>query len=209
MFDLNIILQNILVINLDDMDDRYNSFVSEMEKYGIKNYSRVSACKPNLGKTKADRLLGNKISHLNCIRIAKNNNWEYVVICEDDLIFDERFMTKDILQNIHSFIKKEEWSMLYFGCNHKGPTGETPHLNIRKIIKGWAIHCYVVHSRCYDFILDNYASFDEIQQCDVMYWHLIQKTGTCFVCSPKIALQRAGFSFAEGEYKDYDSLKEK
>ena len=82
---------NCIYINLEHRSDRNNSILSQF--YPIRdhiNLSRFNAIKHSNGG------IGCALSHINCLDIAIKNNWDYVIILEDDF---------QLLVNPDSFLK--------------------------------------------------------------------------------------------------------
>ena len=73
-------IKHCLYINLESRKDRREHIEKELNSIGIIGI-RFNAVKLQNGR------IGCSMSHLKCLQIAKNNNWPYVMICEDDLLF--------------------------------------------------------------------------------------------------------------------------
>ena len=70
---------NILYINLEHRIDRNNNIINQFHPIKNKiNLTRFNAIKHSNGA------IGCALSHINCIEIAINNNWDHVIIIEDD-----------------------------------------------------------------------------------------------------------------------------
>lgn len=133
------------------------------------------------------------------VNIAKNCNYEHILILEDDatkeLNFDEIFEKawKDL--NEHD----PDWHMFYLGANHTfSPTHEiTPNL-LRLTCSGcW--HCVMLSNRIYDTIL----SLPMRDPIDGVSAQEIHKLGHSYACWPNISLPKPGFSYCEGSNQDY------
>ena len=72
----------ILYINLESRPDRMENIVNELKKYNLKG-NRIEGIKTDNG------YLGCVLSHIKCIDKAINENYEQVIILEDDFIFLE------------------------------------------------------------------------------------------------------------------------
>ena len=73
---------NTMYINLLNRTDRKEHVINELKKIGINdNVERFNAIKLENGA------LGCSMSHLKCLEIAKQNDWESVLIIEDDIKF--------------------------------------------------------------------------------------------------------------------------
>ncbi len=70
----------ILYINLKHREDRNKEIINELNKYNLKG-ERVEAIKHK------DGYIGCALSHIKCLDIAIEKNYEQVIILEDDFIF--------------------------------------------------------------------------------------------------------------------------
>ena len=93
-----------LYINLKNREDRKELVEKECKKIGV-NSMRFNAVKMINGR------IGCSMSHLKCLQIAKNNNWDHVMILEDDI----EFLNPDLFINqINKFLVNEKnWDVLY------------------------------------------------------------------------------------------------
>ena len=77
------LFENILFINLKHRKDRLKNSIKQLNllKKQIPNinWERFEAIKHDNGA------IGCAMSHLECLYIAKEKNWEHVFICEDDI----------------------------------------------------------------------------------------------------------------------------
>lgn len=70
----------ILYINLKSRKDRNKEIINELNKYNLKG-ERVEAIKED------DGYIGCALSHIKCLDLAIERNYEEVIILEDDFIF--------------------------------------------------------------------------------------------------------------------------
>ena len=92
------LFQHTLYINLDERPDRRNHVENELRNLGITG-ERFPA------KKTTDGAVGCSLSHIECLQIAKRNNYPQVFICEDDI----QFLQPDLLtHNIERFHNNEE-----------------------------------------------------------------------------------------------------
>ena len=94
-----------LYINLENREDRKELVEKECKKIGV-NSIRFNAVKMINGR------IGCSLSHLKCLQIAKKNNWPYVMVCEDDLLFLNKEKAKS---HMNDFLKRH--SSPYDICN--------------------------------------------------------------------------------------------
>ena len=118
------------IINLEHRTDRYENTLKECEKIGLTNYERFNAIKtdsivinPQIAWKKNIEYLkgasGCKLSHLEVLKkiLISNNNEEYILILEDDVVFTDNIFNKinSSLQSLDGL----EWDILYLGINLK------------------------------------------------------------------------------------------
>ena len=79
---------NILYINLSDRKDRKRHVNEQLASIGWTG-ERFDAIKVKNGR------VGCSLSHLQCLLLAKERNWKYVFICEDDITFTNPELFKE------------------------------------------------------------------------------------------------------------------
>jgi GR25 family glycosyltransferase involved in LPS biosynthesis len=126
----------IVIINLDSRKDRLISTIKECEKVSIYNYERFSGINIDNTNFKNYKLIdhkkawkknieylksasGCKMSHLEVLKKYKDCNEEYIMILEDDVIFEEN--TIIYLNGALSNLNKGnfDFDILYLGINLK------------------------------------------------------------------------------------------
>ena len=177
------------IINIGHRVDRHAHVVEEVKKFPILDWKVVEAV---VDKTKTCFQ-----SHLKCIRLAKENNFPYVLILEDDVVF-----TVDCLDIFYqSFIEVNtlDWDMFYLGANLQAPTHRISS-NIVKLTRAFTTHAYMVHSRFYDTILNLKLNVE----IDVCYTSLMENNNV-YMCAPMIAYQLPSHSDLQNGFRDYNS----
>ena len=195
-------------INLDRRTDRLENFKKEVEKYNLGEFERFSAYDGKLlNLTNQFNLKPGEIgiikSNLDIIRNAKKNNYNNILIIEDDCVFNDGII------NVDSFFEllPNDWDMLYMGGNHNTHMGVAPPQKINdKIVK---LHStYSAH-----FIGIKSTVFDQIesllergqQPLDVEYVKL-QKIFNCYSFTPSLTGQLVNFSDIQESTTDYNWL---
>lgn len=187
---------NKLVINLPARTDRLEQFKKQIA-YLDSHAQRVNGIedpKPMLGIAKA---------HINCILLAKQNEWPEVLIMEDDVVFQAKEKT---LPYLNEALKNtpEDWEVLLGGVY------ESRH-GFTKVNEYWSktgefcgLHFYIVKSSAYDKIIEGY---DERTHFD--RW--VNKGGkrtNCYVINKFVATQSNGYSNNVNKVVDYsDKIK--
>ena len=123
------------IINLDERSDRFNETSFECEKIGLFNFERFSAIKINSNNSKEYKLIdekkawkknnikylynasGCKLSHLEVLKKSLSVNEEYILILEDDVVFEDNLL---IYLNLALMqLKNINWDILFLSSNLK------------------------------------------------------------------------------------------
>jgi len=100
---------------------------------------------------------GCALSHYNVIKMAKENNWENVMILEDDVILHKNF--NKYMNYIVDEIKNEEWHLLYGFKDYPRPTTVKiikTFKYVNQIKEIGSTHCYCINKSAYDATLIHY-----------------------------------------------------
>lgn len=185
----------VCVINLKERIERLNRTEKEFEKFGITSYTRIE------GIREAPSHKGIAKSHINAIKLAKENKWPYVLVCEDDIYFQSersREYADICFNNIPT-----DWNILLGGI-YTTASEMKPYNNCwSKTLEFSALHFYVVNENCYDHIINNY---DEVTHID--RWMANPRKGNlnCYVATPCFAIQYDGFSDNVNQETTYSNL---
>lgn len=143
-------------INLDYRTDRKVLFENRVFDLGIpiERYEAVKFGENDLENPFNDKnwhkKMGCAYSHLNVVRLAKEQKLSNVWIFEDDCVFADGFMEK--AQKCIDELKHLEWDVFYFGGE---PNRESqPHSDLLVRTNGvYGAHSYIVNHTFYDKIL--------------------------------------------------------
>jgi GR25 family glycosyltransferase involved in LPS biosynthesis len=195
-------------INLDRRPDRLESFNTQVEKYDLGDYTRVSAVDGNninpkdYGSNLRSGELALVLTNLQIFEDAKKNSYNSILILEDDCIFTEEIL------NIEEYFKvlPEDWDMLYMGGNHNTHGGLAPPVKIndkvQKLHSTFSTHFIGINHNMINLI-NKFVNYTE--QIDVCYTR-IQKNYNVYSFYPAIAKQIVGFSDIQNSITDYDWL---
>jgi len=201
MVNLSKYFDKIYVINLDRRPDRYESFQTEIAKYGIENVERFSAIDGTTIMANNMKLLPGEIgvleSHLDIIKKCKEEGLNNVLIMEDDVYFSDEILKLDE----YMASVPEDWEFLYFGGNHV--YGKPPVLVNDKVIKlnyTVALQCVAINSSVFDVVEGVLPKRQK--QVDAYYAEL-QETFNVYGFYPNMAKQTSGFSDIQNRNVDY------
>lgn len=176
------------LINLPHRKDKLDSAVVEIESFfGNKYFHLIN------GVVEETPHKGIAQAHMNCISLAKSNNWDSVLIMEDDLQF--RPNAKEYA--IEAFNNApNDWDILLGGLYSTDKL--TPYNDFWQETKEFCgLQFYIVNANAYDTILN----FKKNMHID----RFIAGRGELksYVTNKFFAIQRAGISDNVGMYKDY------
>lgn len=194
-------------INLKHREDRKQNIISECEKYNLGEITFFEAINGNTVPQRfniSKGCVGLIMSNIEIINDAKKNDYETILILEDDCYF-----TDEILKiNDYLSVLPDDWDMFYLGGNHNvGWKGIKPPEPINeKIIKlhhTFTTHFIALKKHMYDVILNEIKNFN--QPIDVVYTTL-QKQYNVYCTSVNIAKQINGYSDIENKNVNYHNM---
>lgn len=220
---LNNYFKNIYYINLNHRTDRKIFLEIQFKLNNITNYTRFPAIKPNfdnininmykgvniynknknnysqLHKNMIVGKVGCKLSHLAIIIEAKKNNYDNIIIFEDDIIINQNINT--IFNNVIENIKKNKiaWDMLYFGGNHT-KLGFNKIKNINNLVKlngSLSTYAYAINNTMYDILINGLNNYDSTVD---RYYMNIHKKYNCYCIHPHLIKHLATFSDIENKF---------
>ena len=201
---VNELFKNTFYINLKHRTDRKIETEGELNKMKIKNYKRFDALRGENGH------IGCSKSHLEILKQAKKNNFEYVAIVEDDIEFLEPQQTVNKLQCIID--DKVDWDVIILGG-----IGIKKRLtkNYAKAIDISTTTGYIVKRNYYDKLIDLWEdnlnklikSPDEHDKYALdQTWKQLQKKDNFLLLMPIRVVQRSGVSDIQNGFIDYDGI---
>jgi GR25 family glycosyltransferase involved in LPS biosynthesis len=200
------LLQHTLFINLEHRTDRLQHVTKEFEKMGIVA-ERVNAIRIKTGA------IGCTLSHIRCLEIAKQRNYDQVFICEDDIYFTNPELLK---RNLERFRENAdlEWDLLILGGNNVPPYDQVAEYCAR------VYYCqtttgYIVKKHYYDTLLENFKESAQklIKEPNNkkayaldMYWKRLQLVGKWYMITPPTVTQIESYSDIENRSVNYEGL---
>ena len=170
------------VINLSERLDRYNHIQQQFRNW-FTPVERISAVRMMPGWK------GCIASHLKCIQLAKERDYPWVLIVEDDclLMEDGKRTFRDLLPFL--WLNKARWDIFNGGLTW---INDTSVIDIEKRLfqtKGFQTHFYLIHKKAYDSVLNGH-SLESAIPIDVFYRDNLRTWTT----EPYIAKQMPGAS---------------
>jgi hypothetical protein len=195
------LFSNCFYINLDERKDRREHVEMQLNWMGITG-ERFSAVKTKFGA------IGCTMSHIKCLEMAKERDYDMVFICEDDI----QFISKDTLQNsVNKFMETvKEWDVCIIGGNNGRPFKPVNEICVQ-VQNCQTTTGYVVKKHYYDVLLKNFRESVQnlirsqnirLHALDI-YWKQLQGRDKWFLLIPIMAYQKEGYSDIEKKNVDY------
>jgi len=209
-------IKNAIYINLDSRADRrllFEKQIEDLHSLYPADFSFYPASRFSAFYHHEHGAIGCSMSHLECLRIAKNNGWDHVLIFEDDA----HFVHPEVLvHQVDSFLSqvRDEWDVLLLSGNNFPPFKiESPYCF--RVGNCQVATCYLVCSRYYDTLIRNFeeglagltanpTNKPEFA-CD-MYWKRLQREHRWFLITPICVIQRPGYSDIEKQDVNYERI---
>ena len=200
-------IKNAYYINLERRKDRKAHVESELEKIGIKA-ERFNAIElPN-----GNGALGCSMSHLKCIENAKKNEWEHVLVMEDDITF----LDKDLFtRQLNKFLKfNKSWDVILLAGNNHKPYIQYGDYCV-KVFRCQTATGYIVKNSYYDKLIQNYKEginnlikepTKANQHAIDKHWFRLQEKDAWYLITPLTVIQKENFSDIEKREVNYTSL---
>lgn len=200
------ILQNTFYINLEHRTDRLEHVQNELKKIGI-NGERFNAIKTKSGA------VGCTLSHIKCLELAKERNYEEVFICEDDITFTN---PKLFLENLQKFCDNDDimWDVLIIGGNNVPPYKQYYDYCAR-VFNCQTTTGYIVKQDFYDTMIKNFKEGllnlmknpeNKREYAIDIYWKKLQMENFWYMITPPTVTQYTNYSDIEGRETHYDNL---
>jgi len=193
-------------INLLSRPDKREESVKEFSKHNldVEFFKATDGYDVGYSGPLMKGLIGCAMSHRDVVEIAREREYETVLVFEDDVAFGE-----DLNIKFYDWIKEvpPDWDMLYLGGNHntKSTASQKISEHLLSITNTYATHAYAFRYTVYDMFLSRLENINEY--IDVMYAE-IQKKCKAYCFTPRLAWQRPGISDIFKQHVDYSFLKD-
>jgi GR25 family glycosyltransferase involved in LPS biosynthesis len=141
--------EHTIFINLAHRIDRLDRTLRELKKIGIDSPERFDAVRDtNHG------IIGCTKSHLGCMKIAKEKQYPFVFICEDDI----QFTDPDVFQrSIRQFsVEDKIYDVLMISANNFAPYRRV-HEYAVQVSCAYCCTGYIVRQEYYDAMIENFS----------------------------------------------------
>jgi hypothetical protein len=132
------------------------------------------------------------LCHKKIIINALENNCDFLLILEDDVIFEKDFV--EIIDKTDDFFNNNSWDMIYFGWYSNGHLMPTNNPHVYKMNGGAGLHGILLTKKIMEILLQ----FDPIGPFDWICGTHINPSFNCYAMYPSIITQESGYSYIEG-----------
>ena len=219
--------QGILVINLDDRPDRWQSLLREAGRHiDERHLERLSAIRgttlngygrpPLFQGRRRDRTwagrAGCALSHREAIALAARRRWKSVLILEDDVAFAADFDAQTV--RLASALRNVHWDICYLGFTDPiGPFRQLSALSppgaLYQLYGCNTTHAYIVREAAYAKLLELLPTHETIwpwltrnRAIDRWYARTLSRHFTVVAVSPSIINQDGSLSDITGRARD-------
>ena len=195
-------IEHAFYINLETRTDRRQHVETQLQNIGI-TANRFNAIKLNNGA------IGCSMSHLKCLEIAKENNWDHVMIIEDDILF----LNPNVFKNqLNKFLQNhKDFDVVLIAGNNVPPYQKIDDCCI-KVYRCQTTTGYIVQKHYYDTLINNikegvkhlikYPEQHIVYAID-KYWFQLQEKDNWFLITPLTVTQREDYSDIEKRPTNY------
>lgn len=197
-------IDKIFYINLDRRADRNQHILDMFNECNIlpDMYERFSAIEEVNGA------MGCTKSHINILQIAKERNYNYILVVEDDLIINDK---TNFINNVNKiFDDNIDFDVIQISGNVLRCTS-SEYKYLSKLIDSQTTSGYIVNCKYIDKLIQNYTeSLNSMilegkkhENCLDIHWKVLQKTDNWFIFNPKLGYQMDGYSDIEKRITKY------
>jgi glycosyl transferase family 25 len=197
-------IDKIYYINLNKRVDRKERIEKELDKFELK-YDRFEAIEtPGFG------IYGCGLSHLAVLRLAKENNYENVLILEDDFTF--LVSKNEFEKQLNSFFDlKIHFDVLMISYNLYR-FENTKYEIVNKVIEAQTASGYIVNKCYYDKLINLYEWSNPILiqtkkegiYANDQIWKQLQRIDTWYCFTTRIGKQAPGYSDNMEKFVNYN-----
>jgi len=195
-------IKHAFYINLESRPDRKQHVEKQLSGIGIKA-ERFNAIKMINGA------IGCSMSHLKCLETAKKNNWDHILIVEDDILF---LQPKIFIKQMNIFLSKHKtFDVVLIGGNNLPPYQEIDESCV-KVSMCQTTTGYLVQNHYFDTLIKNYREgiklllgnpSQHIIYAIDKYWFNLQKVDNWYLIIPLTVTQREDYSDIEKRPTNY------
>ena len=195
-------IEHAFYINLESRVDRKKHVEQQLANIGI-CANRFNAIKLTNGA------IGCSMSHLKCLEIAKQNNWDHILIIEDDILF----INPELFKNqLNKFLKNHaNFDVVLIAGNNVPPYQKIDDSCV-KVYRCQTTTGYIVQRHYYETMITNIKEGiqkliknpeQHVQYAIDKYWFRLQEKDNWYLITPVTVTQREDYSDIEKRHTNY------
>ena len=194
-------------INLEHRTDRKEHVTKQLTNLGLQGFERFNAIKMENGA------LGCSMSHLKILQTAVQNNWDHVLIVEDDITFLDLDLFK---ANFETFLQRNgnNWDVILLAGNNMPPYDTIDDVCI-KVKRCQTTTGYLVNGHYIKKLMENvkmgltqlmYKPASHAMYAIDKFWFLLQAVDKWYLIVPPTVVQREDYSDIEKRQTNYQKI---
>jgi len=224
MNNMNKVFDRVIYVNLDEcierkveVEEQFKIINLNVERYPAINGKKLENPQEftnrghvfmNLGE------VGCLMSHLNILKQAREDRLNNILIMEDDLVFREN--ANELFERTWQKVP-QDWDVVYLTGNHRweyGPLRATDNSGkninesrdqtegVYRVTRMLTTGMYAVNSKMFDKLI---SSLENYKECVDNHYCMLQtqKDLNFYTIRPYLCVQRPGYSYVRGGYRDY------
>ena len=189
-------VDKIIYINLEEAIERRKNMEKLLNIIPQDKIIRFDAIKNEKGA------IGCSQSHIECVKLAIKNNWNNVLIIEDDVMWNNYEKSLEILNNL----AKKEYDVILLGGTFVNFDKST-----LKLYSGQTTTAYLVSQHYYKKLLSNFIegllcfikTDDYLQYAIDKHWKKLQGQDNWYIIHPALLIQKPSYSYIEKTNVNY------
>lgn len=193
-------------INLEHRTDRDAHVKKQLDNVGI-NAQRFNAIKMKYGH------IGCSMSHLKILQDAQKNNWDHILIIEDDITFLNPTLFKTQINKFFD-LHQNDWDVILLAGNNMPPHKEIDNTCIQ-VTRCQTTTGYLVNGHYINTLIQNVKMGlthllsnpdDKFNYAIDKFWLKLQSQHKWFLIVPATVIQKQDYSDIEQKVTNYEKL---
>ena len=200
-------IKHAFYINLDHRTDRKEHVTGQLANLGLQGFERFNAIKMENGA------VGCSMSHLKILQSAVQNNWDHVLIVEDDITFLDPALFK---ANFETFLQRNgnNWDVILLAGNNMPPYDAIDDVCI-KVKRCQTTTGYLVNGHYIKKLMENvkmgltqlmYKPASHAMYAIDKFWFVLQAVDKWYLIIPPTVVQREDYSDIEKKRINYQKI---
>ena len=200
-------IKHAFYINLDHRTDRKEHVTNQLTNLGLQGFERFNAIKMENGA------VGCSMSHLKILQSAVQNNWDHVLIVEDDITFLDPALFK---ANFETFLQRNgnNWDVILLAGNNMPPYDAIDDVCI-KVKRCQTTTGYLVNGHYIKKLMENvkmgltqlmYKPASHAMYAIDKFWFVLQAVDKWYLIIPPTVVQREDYSDIEKKRINYQKI---